>query len=61
MWGGGIAQGIDAAAMILYLYYRHASGELNLRQLDGFTATGSIANAPIDDLDLLMSGAVIRF
>lgn len=61
VWGGGIAQGIDAAAMILYLYYRHASGELNLRQLNGFIATGPIANAPIDDLDLLMSGAVIRF
>ncbi len=61
VWGAGIAQGIDAAAMILYLYYRHASGELNLRQLNGFSATGPIANAPIDDLDLLMSGAVIRF
>ena len=46
---------------ILYLYYRHSSGELNLRQLNGFTATGPIANTPIDDLDLLMSGAVIRF
>jgi hypothetical protein len=61
VWGGGIAQGIDSAAMILYLYYRHASGELNLRQLNGFAATGPIAGAPIDDLDLLMSGAVIRF
>jgi hypothetical protein len=32
-----------------------------LRQLNGFAATGPIAGAPIDDLDLLMSGAVIRF
>jgi hypothetical protein len=61
VWGGGIAQGIDSASMILYAYYRHASGELNLRQLNGFNATGPIANAPIDDLDLLMTGAVIRF
>jgi hypothetical protein len=61
VWGGGIAQGIDSAAMILYAYYRHASGELNLRQLNGLNATGPIANAPIDDLDLVMSGAVIRF
>lgn len=61
VWGAGIAQGLDEAAMILYLYYRHASGELNLRQLNGLNASGPIANAPIDDLDLLISGAVIRF
>jgi hypothetical protein len=59
--GGGIAQGIDSAAMILYLTYKHVSGDLALRQLEGIAATGSIAGAPIDDLDLLLSGAVIRF
>jgi hypothetical protein len=32
-----------------------------LRQLNGLSASGPITNAPIDDLDLLMSGAVIRF
>src|SRR5262249_13574263 len=58
---GGIAQGFDGAAIILYVYYRHASGELNLRQINGLTASGPITNAPIDDLDLLMSGAVVRF
>lgn len=61
IWGGGIAQGIDSAAMILYLTYRHVSGELALRQMEGVTATGPIADAPIDDLDLLLTGAVIRF
>jgi hypothetical protein len=61
IWGGGIAQGIDSAAMILYLTYRHVSGDLALRQLEGGTATGPIADAPIDDLDLLLTGAVIRF
>jgi hypothetical protein len=61
IWGGGIAQGIDSAAMILYLTYRHVSGDLDLRQLDGGVATGPIAGAPIDDLDLLLSGAIIRF
>jgi hypothetical protein len=61
IWGGGIAQGIDSAAMILYLTYRHVSGTLTLRELQGSTASGPIADAPIDDLDLLMSGAVIRF
>jgi hypothetical protein len=59
--GGGIAQGIDSAAMILYLTYKHVSGDLALRQLEGGVATGSISGAPIDDLDLLLTGAVIRF
>ncbi len=61
IWGAGIAQGIDSAAMILYLNYRRVSGDLTLRQLNGAEATGPIAGAPIDDLDLLLSGAVIRF
>ncbi|HWK37795.1 MAG TPA: hypothetical protein VNR88_02675, partial [Hyphomicrobium sp.] len=60
-WGGGIAQGIDGADTILYLTYRHVSGELTLRQLDSGTATGPIADAPIENLQLLLSGAVIRF
>ncbi len=61
VWGAGIAQGLDDAAMILYLSYRHVSGSLMLRQLDGLAATGPIADAPIDDLDLLLTGAVITF
>ena len=59
--GAGIAQGIDNAAMILYLSYRHVEGELMLRQLNGTVANGPIANAPLDDLDLLLTGAVIKF
>jgi len=62
--GGGIAQGIDAAAMILYLAYRHVSGDVTLRQLQGgigTPATGPIADAPIEDLDLLLTGAIISF
>jgi hypothetical protein len=62
--GGGIAQGIDAAAMVLYLAYRHVSGDVTLRQLQGGAgtpATGPIAGAPIDDLDLLLTGAMIKF
>jgi hypothetical protein len=61
VWGGGIAQGLDDAATILYLSYRHVSGSLTLRQLDDLAATGPIADAPIDDLDLLLTGAVITF
>jgi hypothetical protein len=61
VWGGGIAQGIDSAAMILYLAYHHVSGDITLRQLQGASASGPLAGAPIEDLDLLFSGAVIRF
>lgn len=59
--GGGIAQGIDAASMIVYLSYRHVSGGVTLRQLQGVQATGPIAGTPIDDLDLLLTGAIINF
>jgi hypothetical protein len=61
IWGGGLAQGIDEAAMIVYLSYRHVTGDLALRQLNGTQASGPIAAAPIDDLDLLLTGAVIQF
>jgi len=61
IWGGGIAQGIDSAGMILYLTYKHVQGDLELRQLQDGVATGAIADAPIDDLDLLLAGAVVRF
>jgi len=61
VWGCGLAQGIESAAMILYLSYRHVEGELQLRQLNGTVANGPIADAPLDDLDLLLTGAVIKF
>ena len=61
IWGGGVAQGIDSAAMILYLTYKHVSGDLDLRQVNNGVANGPIDNAPIDDLDLMLGGAVIQF
>lgn len=61
MWGGGLAQGIDDADMILYLTYRHVSGDLTLRELQAGAATGAIARSPIDSLQLFLSGAVIKF
>ena len=62
VYGAGIAQGIDKAAMVVYLSYRHVEGDLTLRQIGaGGVANGIIRDAPIDDLDLVMSGAIIKF
>jgi predicted porin len=64
VYGAGIAQGIDKAAMVVYLSYRHVEGDLTLRQQAGTAgsiANGIIADAPMDDLDLVMSGAIIKF
>ena len=56
-YGAGIAQGFDKAALILYLSYRHVEGELVLRN----PGTGALADSPLDDLDLVLSGAIIKF
>ena len=62
VYGGGIIQGIDAAAMRLYLGWRHYEADVRLRQqsLDG-VASGPIVNSPIRDLDVVMGGAIIKF
>jgi len=59
--GAGLAQGIDSAGMVLYLSYRHVEGDLTLRQLNGGVANGAISDAPLEDLDLVLSGAIIKF
>ncbi len=61
VYGAGIAQGFDKAALVVYLSYRHLEGDLTLRRLVGVNASGVIADAPIDDLDVVMSGAIIKF
>jgi hypothetical protein len=59
--GAGIAQAFDDAATIVYLSYRHVEGELQLRQLVGGNARGVVRDAPIDDLDVALTGAIIKF
>ncbi|MGE0025076.1 MAG: porin [Hyphomicrobium sp.] len=61
VYGFGLAQGLDAAATVLYLSYRHVEAELTVRQIIGTDATGAIANSPIEDLDLVQAGAIIKF
>ncbi|MDO9383821.1 MAG: hypothetical protein Q7T86_13270 [Hyphomicrobiaceae bacterium] len=61
-YGFGIAQGIDNAAMVLYLNYRHVEGELTLKQIGGGgVASGPTADVGLEDLDLVQTGAIIKF
>ena len=64
-YGFGVAQGLDAAAMVVYLSYRHVEGDLTVRQLNGPSptgvATGGLANVGLEDLDLVQAGAIIKF
>ena len=58
VWGLGINQEVSAAAMDLYLAYRHYSPDVKT------SATGSTigsAAAGIKDFDAVMAGAIIRF
>ena len=59
VYGAGIAQGIDAAAMTLYLSYRHIEGDLTVMQ--GLTGLGATEKVDLDDLDIVMTGAIIKF
>jgi predicted porin len=64
VYGFGVAQGLDAAATVLYLTYRHVEADLTLRGNVGGTngvATGAIGKASLEDLDLVQAGAVIKF
>ena len=56
MWGIGIAQDIKAADMKLYALFRHYETDVAL-------TNGAIVqdSDPLEDLDILMSGAIIKF
>lgn len=51
-WAAGLVQNIDAAAMDVYLIYRHAEGDV--------TSTGGV-KTNLDDFDMVMTGAKINF
>jgi hypothetical protein len=52
-WAVGVVQGIDAAAMQMYVIYRNSSGD--------FTAPGAAVKTSLDDLDMVIAGAKINF
>jgi predicted porin len=59
MWGLGIAQGIDAAAMTLYLSYRHYEGDVTI--MSGTSGNNATQALDLDDLDIVMTGGIIKF
>jgi predicted porin len=56
MYGVGLVQELEGANINLYAYYRHLEGELSLARAGAVTK----ANA-FEDLDLVMTGAIIKF
>ena len=61
MYGFGVAQGFDKAALTLYLSYRHVEADLQYRHVVGTTASGAIVDVPVEDLDLVIAGGIIKF
>lgn len=61
MYGAGIVQSIDAAAMLLYVSYRHYEADITARQLNGAVASGAFADVPLEDLDVVLAGGLIKF
>jgi len=62
-YGFGVAQGIDAAALTLYLSYRHVEGQLAVVNTDGAgrAVAGAASDIPLEDLDLVFAGGIIKF
>lgn len=65
VYGFGIAQGLDKAATVLYLSYRHVEADLKLKGITANNATGvadgAIVDSSLEDLDLVQAGAIIKF
>lgn len=57
MYGFGVVQGIDAAAMQLYVYYRHYEVGFDLVN----DAGAGVATPALDDLDVVVAGGIIKF
>lgn len=55
-YGFGVVQSIDAAALSLYVTYRHVSPEITTS-----TAGGPPTNIAIEDYDLVTAGGIIKF
>jgi hypothetical protein len=62
-YGFGVAQGIDAAAMTLYLSYRRVFGDISIvdTTVGGVADAGAAQALALEDLDLVFGGGIIKF
>jgi Gram-negative porin len=60
-WGIGIVQQIDAAAMELYLGWRHFEADRSGATVVGTSSAQPVINGKYQDLDIVNAGARIRF
>jgi predicted porin len=56
-YGVGVIQGIDAAAMRLYAFWRHYEADVTMRE----QTTGNLEDVQLEDLDVITAGALIQF
>ncbi len=62
MFGVGVIQAFDSAALQVTCPTATIEADLTLRQLDGGgVATGALAGVALEDLDIVMTGAIIKF
>ena len=54
LWGLGVVQEIDAAAMSIWLSYRHLEGEAS-------TSRRQSSSSDLDDFQYVKAGALINF
>jgi hypothetical protein len=64
-YGIGVVQEIDAAAMSVWISWRHYEADVDCSAVRGNCATGSdplsVGNNSLDDLDIIKAGALINF
>ncbi|MGZ8408833.1 MAG: hypothetical protein ACXWVS_02730, partial [Hyphomicrobium sp.] len=60
-YGFGVVQGVDAAAMSLYLTYRHVSPELTTFTAATAGNPAAVTNVAVEDYDFVTAGGIIKF
>lgn len=62
VYGLGVAQGFDNAALTIYASYRHVEADVTASSISAGVADGvTIASPDLEDVDLFLAGAIIKF